>query len=76
MAELPVLQPAYVLHTRDFRDSSLLIELFTPEQGRVAAVARGVKAARRGSGMQRALLQPFQPLWIAVQGRGELKNLR
>lgn len=76
MAELPTLQPAYLLHARDYRDSSLLLELFTPEQGRIAAVARGVKTARRGGAMQRALLQPLQPLWIAVQGRGELKNLR
>ena len=76
MAELPLLQPAYLLHARDYRDSSLLLELFTPEQGRIAAVARGVKSARRGSGAQRAVLQPFQPLWIAVQGRTELKNLR
>jgi DNA repair protein RecO (recombination protein O) len=76
MAELPILQPAYLLHARDYRDSSLLIELFTPTQGRIAAVARGVKTARRGGALQRALLQPFQPLWIAVQGRGELKNLR
>jgi DNA repair protein RecO (recombination protein O) len=76
MAELPVLQPAYLLHARDYRDSSLLIELFTPEQGRIAAVARGVKTVRRGSAMQRALLQPFQPLWVGVGGRTELKYLR
>lgn len=76
MAELPELQPAYLLHARDYRDSSLLLELFTPAHGRIAAVARGVKTARRSGGLQRALLQPFQPLWIAVQGRTELKNLR
>jgi DNA repair protein RecO (recombination protein O) len=76
MAELPALQPAYLLHARDYRDSSLLIELFTPERGRLAAVARGVKTARRSGAAQRALLQPFQPLWIAVAGRTELKNLR
>lgn len=76
MAELPALQPAYLLHARDYRDSSLLIELFTPEQGRITAVARGIKSARRGNGIQRALLQPFQPLWVALQGRTELKNLR
>lgn len=76
MAELPGLQPAYLLHARDYRDSSLLIELFTPEHGRIAAVARGVKTARRSGAAQRALLQPFQPLWVATVGRAELKNLR
>lgn len=76
MAELPGLQSAFLLHARDYRDSSLLIELFTAEQGRVAAVARGVKTARRSGAAQRALLQPFQPLWVATVGRSELKNLR
>lgn len=76
MAELPALQSAFLLHARDYRDSSLIIELFTPDQGRIAAVARGAKTARRGGSAQRALLQPFQPLWMAVAGRSELKNLR
>lgn len=76
MAELPALQAAYLLHARDYRDSSLLIELFTPDEGRVAAVGRGVKTARRSGASQRALLQPFQPLWVAMAGRGDLKNLR
>lgn len=76
MAELPGLQPAYLLHARNYRDSSLLIDLFTPGQGRFSAVARGVKTARRSGASQRALLQPFQPLWVATVGRTELKNLR
>lgn len=76
MAVLPELQSAYQLHARDYRDTSLIVELFTPDQGRIAAVGRGVKTARRSGGAQRALLQPFQPLWVALAGRGELKNLR
>jgi len=69
------MQPAYVLHARDYRDTSLLVELLTPELGRFAAVARGARSQRRGSS-QRALLQPFQPLWIECAGAGELKSLR
>jgi len=69
------MQPAYVLHARDYRDTSLLLELLTPELGRFAAVARGARSQRRGSS-QRALLQPFQPLWIECAGAGELKSLR
>lgn len=37
------LQPAFVLHSRKYRDSSLLVELFTLRQGRVTVVARGVR---------------------------------
>ncbi len=72
---METLHPAFLLHTRDFRDTSLLIELFTPEAGRIGAVARGVRGQRRGTS-QRALLQPLVPLWVSWGGRGELKNLQ
>lgn len=63
---------AWVLHHRAYRDSSLIVELFTPQSGRVGAVARG---ARRGGSALRALLQPFTPLSVTLVGRGELKTL-
>lgn len=69
------LLPAFVLHARDYRDTSLLIEIFTPDQGRFTAVAKGARRVQRGSS-QRAILQPLQPLWIECSGRGELKSLR
>lgn len=68
------LEPAYLLHTRDYRDTSLLIDLFTPDAGRIGAVARGARRFRRGAS-QRGLLQPFRPLWVAWSGRGELRTL-
>ena len=64
-------QPAFVLHTRAFRETSLIVELFTPQFGRLAAVARGVRG-RKKSGNP---LQPFQPLSIAWFGRGPLFTL-
>lgn len=67
--------PAFVLHARDYRDTSLLIEIFTPDQGRFTVVAKGARRVQRGSS-QRAILQPLQPLWIECSGRGELKTLR
>ncbi|MEO0436903.1 MAG: DNA repair protein RecO [Pseudomonadota bacterium] len=69
-----LLQPAYVLHGRPYRDSSLLLDLFTAEQGRVGLVGRGLARKRRGGSLG-ALLQPFQPLLVSYQGRGELLNL-
>ncbi|MEW5248209.1 DNA repair protein RecO [Microbulbifer discodermiae] len=65
-------QPAYILHTRPFRDSSLLLDLLTPEWGRIACVARG---ARRSKQRRQRALQPFTPLLVSLLGRGELKNL-
>jgi DNA repair protein RecO (recombination protein O) len=68
------LQPAYVMHSRPYRDSSALLDVFTAEYGRVSLVARGTRrASRRGSGA--ALLQPFIPLLLSFSGRAELKTL-
>lgn len=66
------LQSAFLLHRKPYRDSSLLIEAFTAEHGRLGLVARGARG-RRG-GMQ-GLLQPFQTLLISWSGRGELPTL-
>jgi len=68
------LQPAYVLHSRPYRDTSALLEVFTAEQGRISLVARGARRRTRG-GSSGALLQPFIPLLLSFTGRTELKNL-
>lgn len=65
-------QPAFVLHTRAYRDTSLLVDLFTASHGRVSAVARGV---RRRHSEQRALLNPFCPLLVSWSGKSSLKTL-
>lgn len=66
------LQPALVLHTREFRNTSLLVDLISPEYGRLRAVARG---ARRNGSRHRPLLQLFQPVLVTLRGRGELLTL-
>lgn len=66
------LQPAYVLHRREFQNSSLLIDFFCYDFGRVKVIAKG---ARREKSRYRALLQLFQPLLISYSGRGEIKTL-
>lgn len=64
-----LLQPAYVLHQRAYRDTSAILEIFTPEQGRVGLVAKGVRGKKP---RWPALLQTFQPLLVSwIQG-GEL----
>lgn len=65
-------QAAYVLHTRPYRDTSLLVDCFTLEHGKVSLVARG---ARRPGSRLRASIQPFVPLQLSWQGRQELKTL-
>jgi len=66
------LSHAFVLHRRDYSDTSLLVELFASGLGRFPAIAKG---ARRRRNPASALLQPFQPLWIGVVGRGEVRTL-
>ena len=68
------LQPAYILHSRPYRDTSLLLEAFTAEQGRLSLVARGARRRSRG-GSTGALLQLFSPLLISFSGRSEMKTL-
>lgn len=66
------LHRAYVLHRQAFRNTSLLVDLFSPELGRIKAVARG---ARREKSRHRAPLQLFVPLLVGLRGRGEVKTL-
>lgn len=66
------LQPAYVLHTQPFQNTSLLVDFLCLDHGRLRAV---VKGARRPKSRLKALLQPFQPLLISLAGRSELKTL-
>ena len=66
------LQQAYLLHRRPYRETSLLLEVFTRGEGRKGLVARG---ARRGKSPQSGILQAFQALLLAWSGRGELGTL-
>ena len=69
------LQPGYVIHSRPYGDSSALLDVFTPEFGRVGLVAKGArKQTRKGS--KAGLLQPFIPLLLSFSGGNELKTLR
>ena len=65
-------QPAYVLHTYPFRETSLIVEVFTRDHGRVALLARG---ARRPRSALRGLLMAFQPLELGWAGKGEVQTL-
>lgn len=65
-------QPVYVLHSYPFKETSLVVELFSRDFGRIAAVAKG---ARRPRSAMRGMLQSFQPLRAAWSGKQELRNL-
>jgi DNA repair protein RecO (recombination protein O) len=64
--------PGFVLHSYPYRETSLLVEAFTHDHGRVGLVARG---ARRPKSALRGTLLSFQPLLVSWSGRGELRTL-
>ncbi len=68
MREL-VWQPAYLLHARAYRETSVLAEWFLPEQGRVGTILRG--ARRKG----KTVPAPFHPWFVQLAGNGELKQV-
>ena len=67
-------QPAFVLHSRPWRDTSVLVEVLSAHHGRMGLVARGVAAAKAHA--LRAALQPWQFIALTWLPRGELGQLR
>lgn len=65
-------QPAWVLHSYPWRETSLIVEVFAREHGRVGLVAKG---ARRPYSQLRGVLLAFQPLRMDWSGGGEVKTL-
>lgn len=65
-------EPGYVLHTYPYKETSLVVELFTRRLGRVALLARG---ARRPRSAMRGVLLSFHPLRLSFSASAELGNL-
>lgn len=65
-------RPAFVLHSYPWKETSLVVELFTRSHGRIPAVAKG---ARRPHSALRGLLMAFQPVLVTWSGKAELRVL-
>jgi DNA repair protein RecO (recombination protein O) len=66
------LQAAFILHGRDFRNTSRLLDVFTQDYGRVTLVGKGARTPR--SKLQ-GILEPFAPLIISWSGKGDVQTL-
>ena len=64
-------QRAFVLHSRPWSETSLMLDVFTEESGRVRLVAKGARSKRSNL---KGALQPFTPLLVRFGGRGEVKT--
>jgi len=62
----------YLLHSAAWRETSLIIQVFTLHHGMVALVAKG---AKRPYSVLRPVLSAFQPLGLSWSGAGEVKTL-
>ncbi|MGA7595338.1 MAG: DNA repair protein RecO [Gallionella sp.] len=65
-------EPAFVLHSYPFRETSLILDVYSRRHGRLAIVARG---ARRPRSALRGVLMNFQPLLLSWFGKGEVRTL-
>jgi DNA repair protein RecO (recombination protein O) len=70
--ERVTLEPGYVLHHREYRDTSRILDVFTARHGRLTLFARG---ARGPKSKLAPLLMPFRPLLLSWTGRGEAAQL-
>lgn len=71
-AKKQVQQSVYVLHSYPYKETSLIVELFTRDFGRLTTIAKG---ARRPRSAMRGMLQLFQPLEAAWSGKTDIKTL-
>lgn len=65
-------QPAFVLHSYPYKETSLIVDVFSRDYGRVGLIAKG---AKRPHSKLRGALQTFQPLALSWTGRAEVRTL-
>ncbi len=68
-------EACFVLHIRPYRDTSALVNFFSPNYGRFTCVAKGLRGSGKSRQSWRAALQAFNLVSVTWQGRSELKTL-
>jgi DNA repair protein RecO (recombination protein O) len=61
----------YIIHLRDYQDSSMIIEFFSEEQGKIQLIAKGIKKNK----LLKSQVQYFNRLTIQYYGKSSLKTL-
>tara|TARA_R110001592_G_scaffold138511_4_gene357687 strand:- start:77460 stop:78206 length:747 start_codon:yes stop_codon:yes gene_type:complete len=65
-------EAVYILNRREYKESSLLLDIISPNYGRLSIIANGALKSKKGLS---AMLQVFQPLLMTWTGRSSLKTL-
>lgn len=66
------LTPCYILHRRDYRESSLILEILSREHGRVSLIAKGAKRNKKQQGISYSLYQEYLMSWVSKSELGTL----
>ena len=66
-------EPGFLLHSTPYRETSLLVDLYTKNHGRIRCVAKGFRKPNK-KGISRPLF-PYTEHQFSWQGRGDLKTL-
>lgn len=66
------LEPAYILHSRPFSETSAILEVFTKSYGRIALLCKGIK---RKNSKFKGLGSPFIPVLISYTDKNVLGNI-
>ncbi len=66
------LEPSFVLHSRPYKETSILLDIFTRNYGRLSVIAKGAKRPKSNLGV---IKTPSCMFLISCSGRSELKTL-
>lgn len=69
------LTPCYILHRRDYSESSLILEVFSREYGRLNLIAKGAKRNKKKQGISYNLYQKYHISWVAKSELGTLTDI-
>lgn len=69
------LTPCYILHRRDYRESSFLLDVFSREYGRISLVAKGARRNKKQQNINFDLYQKYLMSWVAKSDLGTLIDI-
>ena len=69
------LTPCYILHRRDYSETSLILEIFSREHGRLSLIAKGAKRKKKYQGINHNLYQKYNMSWVSKYELGTLTDI-
>ena len=69
------LTPCYILHRRDYSETSLILDVFSREHGRISLIAKGAKRNKKRQGVNHSLYQKYHMSWVIKSELGTLTDI-